>query len=1062
MITVLKSGWRILLVQCFLLSLIAQTPLFAQGEIRVTGTVISQDDNEPLPGVNIILKGTKTGTITDFEGNYTIMCNPKSILEFRFIGYGEKEEFVGTRTKIDVTMSSEVSELNEVVVVGYGTQKKSHLTGAISKVKNEKLDQLPTARIDDALAGQVSGVNIQMTNPEAGAAPTIQVRGVGSIGAGSSPAIVVDGVLVDSDYMAALDMNDVASIEVLKDASSAAIFGSRGGNGVIMITTKSGASGETKYTFNSFFGQKWVQKRADFRPTVAQNKANAEAYLADMDANRDDYIATGKFQSLDHFNTVYGKAQTTISRMDHMLDISQGNERDWQDEIFTGGNIQSYSLSAAGGSDNTTYHISGAYLNDQGVLLQDEYTKMNLRFKLKTKLNKKLELGVNFNPTREHKQVFPTSLHESLRQSSWLPIVHDAHSIQYVDRENFPNIAIGDYTQESHFNNFEVINEDGTVTTLPNVSVTNNSNPYANIMERDYQENTTRVYASTYLKYKIMKGLNFRSSLMANYRNRIRDYYTGTKATRNGEADARLQYRTYEDFRWVNDNYFTYDRSIKGGHDINAVVGMSFERGMYETTETIGTGFTNDAVRTMNAAGTIAYGDQIKTVETLHSVFSRFNYAYMDKYLVSFSMRTDGSSKFGQNYQYGIFPAGSFGWRMTEESFMRPLNWVSVLKPRISYGITGNNSINDYEALERMSPVGAVVGGNISSGYAPANIAMPDLRWEKQIEINPGIDYGFLGNRIYGSFEWYRRTASDLLLSQQIPSVTGFDQRIVNLGRVQNQGFEIELSGKPVQTEKIKWTITANLSTNENKLVNNGGVDSLTTIVDDKRAANWIAIQGMPISTFYGFKVDRTKGDNGNVPLEYLNEGFWPIGASSQRAYVQDLNGDGVIDDKDRTVLGSPYPTILWAVTNSFNIGRFDFMFMFQGSHGGLVRNIDPQYYEYQTMQGQRPNEAYMSAEDIATTQERIFTDDIIQDASFIALRSLNIGYTLPTSVVNRIGLNSARVYCSGSNLIYLMADNYTSFNPEGIRDEGPLNYGYQRGASPMPRSFTVGINVEF
>ncbi|GJM64125.1 SusC/RagA family TonB-linked outer membrane protein [Persicobacter diffluens] len=1041
-----KYGFMLLLMMLVGISAFAQS--------TVNGRVTFKEDGEPVPGVNIIIKGSTTGTITDFEGNYTINASQNDILVFRFVGMTEVEEYVGTRSRINVELDSDIEELKEVVVVGYGTQKKSHLTGAIAKVKNEKLDQLPAARIDDALIGQVSGVNIQMTDPEAGSAPTIQVRGVGSIAAGSSPAIVVDGVLVDSDYMAALDMNDVESIEVLKDASSAAIFGSRGGNGVIMITTKSGQSGETKYTFNSFYGRKWVNKRDDFRPTVAENKATAEAYREEIELNYPN------FADDPILSNVYNKANTTIRRMDHMLEICQGEERDWQDEVFTGGNIQSYSLSAAGGSDNTNFHISGAYLNDQGVLLQDEYTKMNLRFKLKTKLSKKLELGLNFNPTREHKQVFPTTTHESLRQSTWLPIVHDEHTIQYVDRENFPYVAVGDYTQESHFNNYPDPNNPGS--TLPNVSVTNNSNPYANIVERDYQEKTTRVYANTYLKYKIMKGLSFRTSLVANYRNRIRDYYIGTKATRNGASDARLQYRTYDDFAWINDNYFTYDRSFNGGHDINVVVGMSFEQRSYEFTETIGTGFTNDAVKTMNAASSIAYGNQVKSIETLHSVFSRFNYAYMDKYLVSFSMRTDGSSKFGANYKYGIFPAGSVGWRMTEEPFMRGLNWISVMKPRFSYGITGNNSgIGYYEALERMSPVGAVIGGNVSSGYAPANIAQPDLRWEQQVEINPGLDFGFFGNRVFGAVEWYRRTSSDLLLEQQIPSVTGFDRRTVNLGQVQNQGFEFELSGKPIVTNKFKWTITANASTNENKLVNFGGVDSLISIVDDKRAANWIAVQGLPISSFYGFKVDHSKGDNGKVPFEYLNEGFWPIGATSRYAYVQDLNGDGVIDDNDRTVLGSPYPTFLWAVTNTFNIGRFDVSFMFQGSHGGMVRNIDPQYYEYQNMYGQEPN-AYFPQEEWDQVQERIFTDDFIQDASFIALRNFNVGYMLPTRWVEQIGLKSARVYCSGSNLVYIMSDSYTSFNPEGIRDEGPLNYGYQRGAAPMPRSITVGLNVEF
>ncbi|MBB6463123.1 SusC/RagA family TonB-linked outer membrane protein [Flammeovirga kamogawensis] len=1035
----------------FLVMILINTSAYAQ--VQVSGIVTSKSDEFPIPGVTILVKGTTVGTVTNFDGKYTITCEPNDMLVFRYIGMEEQYIEVNNQTTINVLMVDKLEHLDEVVVVGYGTQRKSHVTGAISKVKNEKLDQLPVSRVDEALIGQVSGVNIQMTNPQAGSSPTIQVRGVGSIGAAASPAVVVDGVLVDSDYLASLDMNDVESIEVLKDASSAAIFGSRGGNGVIMITTKSGEPGETKFSFNSYYGRKWALTRDNFRPTVAQTKATAEAYRAEIEQNFPDYAED------EQLNYIYNKANTTITRLEHMQRITPGEETDWQDIIFQEGNIQSYSLSANGGSENTNYHISGAYLQDDGVLLADSYSKMNLRFKLKTKLSKKLELGVNFNPTREQKQVFPTSVHESLRQSSWLPIKHDDHTIQFVDRGNFPDVAVGDYAQESHFNNYPDPND--PTKTLPNLSVTNNSNPYANIVERDHKELTHRIYASAYVKYKILKGLNFRSSLVTNYRNRARNYYDGTKATRNGAADARLRTRTYNDFAWINDNYFTYNKTFNGRHDLNATLGMSFEQRNYNFTETIGTGFTNDAVQTMNAASTIAYGDESRAVETLHSIFARVNYAFDDKYLFSLSMRTDGSSKFGSNYKYGVFPAASFGWRITEESFMDNVNWISVLKPRISYGITGNNSgIGYYEALERMSPSGAVVGGNVSSGYVPSNIAQPDLRWEQQVELNPGIDYGFFGNRVFGSVEWYRRTSSNLLLSQQIPSITGFDQRTINLGQVQNQGFEFEMSVKPIVSSKFNWTLTANASTNENKLIDFGGVDSLITIVDSKRPANWIAVEGQPISSFYGYQIDRSKGDNGKVPFEYLNEGFWPIGGKSQMGYVKDLNDDGVIDDKDRTILGSPYPTFIWSVTNSFQVGPFDIMFMFQGSMGGKTLNIDPQYYEYQTMQGQRPNTQFF--DDMSLVKERILTDDVVQDASFIALRSLNMGFTLPERWITKIGLNKTRLYCSGTNLLYIMADDYTSFNPEGIRDEGPINYGYQRGAAPIPRSFIIGINAEF
>ncbi|GAA4848821.1 TonB-dependent receptor [Algivirga pacifica] len=1006
--------WVTRLLACLLLYCLNATAIAQSSNQVISGKVLSSDTNEPLPGVNIRIKDTIKGVVSDFDGAFTLEVAPGEILQFSYIGYETQEVTVDNQTSLTISLVQDLEQLEEVVVIGYGTQKKSHLTGSISKVENEMLDQIPTARVDEALIGQVSGVNIQMTNPQAGAAPTIRVRGVGSIKASSEPLVVVDGVVVNGDFLASIDMTDVASVEVLKDASSAAIYGSRGGNGVIMITTKSGQAGKTKFSFNSYYGQKYIPVKKDFLPSLADWEAQVLA--SDGDTGRLEYIK------------------------------ALGTETNWQEVMFDGGSVQNYSLSASGGSENTKFRVSGGYMSDDGVLLTDSYNKLNFRLNLDTKLNDRVSVGIKLNPSYTQKRLFPIGVHDALRQSPWLPLYHDEHTIQFVDRNKYPDVKVGDYAMERHFDN----HPDYT-----NISTTSNASPLAKVLERDRRENTLKVFTNANVKVKLAKGLNFKTSIGGDYMSRVRDYWTGTKADRRGASRAELQYRTYNNLHWVNDNVLTYNLEV-GDHEMNAVAGMSFEKWQYESSEVLGTGYEFDYIRTINAASVIAEGDGVKSAVALQSFFGRVNYAFQGKYLASVSARTDGSSKFGSDYRYGFFPAFSLGWRVNEEGFLKNSDLISNLKARFSYGTTGNNSgIGPYDHLGLLSPGSAVMDGGIVTSFYPNNIASPELRWEKQLEINPGVDFGFLDNRIYGSFDWYQRTSDDLLLPQPIPSVTGFSETTVNMGTVENRGVEIELGVHLITNKDYSWTISGNLSQNKNTLVDFAGVDDLISIVDSKRPAEWIASVGQPISSFYGYVMEK------EIAPEYLKNSLYPVGGQSQDVYVKDLNGDGEITPDDRTILGSPYPDLVWSVSNTFKVRDIDFSFMFQGSHGAEVRNMDPQYVNNQFSGNQDYNDEFPDADKVV---QRIFTDDIVQDASFIALRSLNLGYTMPKAWVNKIGAEKLRFYFSGQNLLYLMSEEYSSFNPEGINQgqDNPLTYGYQRGAAPIPRSYTVGLNLEF
>ena len=513
----------------------------------------------------------------------------------------------------------------------------------------------------------------------------------------------------------------------------------------------------------------------------------------------------------------------------------------------------------------------------------------------------------------------------------------------------------------------------------------------------------------------------------------------------------------------VTDNYFSYDKTFDK-HDLGVILGYAAE---YET-ETYaaiqGTGYDNDNVQTINNATTIAAANQLSWEKTLQSLISRVTYAYDDKYLASFSYRRDGSSVFGSDYKWGNFPAGSIGWRVSEEEFLKNSNVISNLKLRASYGVTGNNSINLYsysvlnsDVLGNYYPSQALLAAETYNGlgaFNPINIANNELKWERSIEFNPGIDFGFLNGTFTGSLDYYNRKSDQLLLFNPISSTTGFSNALVNLGEVENAGYEFELRAKIFDKENFRWDASWLSSWNENTLIDFADSNGQIQNVDTKRAAEWINLEGNPISSFYGWVVDK------DIPLEYINNPYHPVGAEAQDVYVKDLNGDGLIDDDDKAVLGDPYPDFIWSFSNNFKIFNFDVAFMFQGSHGAQIRNMGDQYIfnHFNSRQDfnpeTTPNQQFI--------KQKIFTSDIIQDASYIALRNVNIGYNFPKEFIEKWGMGSLRIYATGSNLMYLTADDYTGFNPESVNNTSPTTYGYQRAGSPVFRTISLGVNLDF
>lgn len=1012
-------------------ALISYSPDLSAQNIVVTGTIIS-DDGESLPGVTVRVKDTTIGTITNSDGYFSLEVDPDAVLIFSFVGFKTQIIPVNARTSFDITMEIDITELSEVIVIGYGTQKKSHLTGAISKVTNENLDQLPFARVDDALVGQISGVQISTTSEDGiGGDPTILVRGVGSINAGSGPLLVIDGAPVDSEFFGNIDMNDIESFEVLKDAASASIFGSRGANGVIMITTKQGKEGPTKFTYNGFTGY--------------QEAIRSDAY----DISVGDQIA---FEIANNEGVV-----TPRTQFKQLI-----GSRDWQDVFFDGGFVNSHSISARGGNQRTKFSTSLSYLHDEGVMLTDDFKKANFKAKVSTEVSDKFSFSLNVNPSYTIRRRFPDATREVFRQEPYVPTFHTEETLRFVDMASFPDLEVGDYVRQAHFNNY--IFQDSI--DLGGVSNTNQVNPVARVLEQEIIDRRFQVFSSLGAKYKINDDLNLDASATISYQDALRTRYEGLQHSID-PSDALAREFNQSRFRLVQNFLVNYSKDLVD-HEIDVTVGISGEQEIDRVTETEARGFSNDNIPRVEGGASIALvdGNAYQRERRLLSFIGRVNYAFRDKYLACVSVRRDGSSVFGPDTRFGTFPAFSVGWRISEEDFLAGSSVLSNLKLRASYGITGNDNVNlpnnveewyAHQSIFLATPVASE--NEISQAFRALNIANPDLRWERSVEINPGIDFGLFDNRITGSVEYYQRTSDDLLLDVPVSTTTGFDGGLINIGEVKNEGVEFEVRTSNVDTDRLRWNTTFIGSANKNTLTNFADANGTILSPDDgsRSGSEWLVSVGDPIANFYGFVVDE------EVPLEFIQRPFDFIGGQAEVAYVRDLNGDGNIDDDDRTILGNPYPDFIWSVSNEFIINNFDISFMWQGSHGAEIRNIGD--FDVFGWSGSDMEADPNTTPNFDFVRPKIQTNAIVQDASYIALRNVNIGYTLPSDVMKNLGLKSARVYVSGTNLLFLTSSDYTGFNPETIRQSGDFNaltYGYNRGGAPIARKFVVGFNINF
>lgn len=1063
--------------------------MMAQDGTTLTGTVLDAE-KVPVPGVNVVVVGTTTGTATDFDGNYTIQVNNGDVLQFSYIGFiTQNIPFEGQST-LNVTLQEDAAQLDEVVVVGYGTRKKSHLTGAVAKVKGDDIAGIQAARVDDALAGKLPGVLIQNQSGAPGADPKIQIRAASSITGNSDPLIVVDGYPI-SGSLATVNPNDIESLEVLKDAASAAIYGSRGANGVILITSKKGRAGKTKFSYNAYtsFSNKYVD---NIKMTASEFADYADASIANgnWDVSELEAIAPGYTQfKID----AYRNAPDVVAREDY---------------LFGTGSTQSHDFSMSGGSEDSNFFASMGYQNTDGVVITQGFERLNARLSADTKMGEKFKAGLSFNGFASDRSDLEHSLRDTNRQYDISPVYHTAASIAFVQALEAQHQALDGgngirVSRQGGVSGFRAFDSRAVNGDLPDLfpasiydlqpgdpawdwhygrdgnGIGGSGNPgTANIIEN--KSNTEKTYfanISSYLSYDITKGLTLKTVLGGDYR--ATQFKQHALITGDGGGELKDTYLDQQDVQtksMLSVTTLGYNALLNDKHDISAVLGVEFQKNHLIGTSIEGNNVEQRLGEPLNYAF-ISNENTIVTErdETIHreSIFGRIAYAYDDRYLISASLRRDGDSRFGANNKYEMFPAVSLGWNVHNEAFFNNDGFISKFKPRVSYGSLGTTSnLGAYNALSFANPATTPLGNTF---LIPGDTSNPDLTWQTNTETNYGVDLGFANNRFTLGVDYYTSDIENILIDLSVSEVLGRSSIRVNSGDVESSGMEFEMTAGIVRNDNFNWSLGANLSTVKTEITDLGPLTQLPDQIygTSGRGAVYRNYVGGEIGELWGLQT------TGWVEEKHMINPTDVIGASSGEVYVVDQNNDGVIDATktvedggDLVKLGTNTPDFYWGLNSDMTYKNLDLSFQLQGSHGAVLYNVDPLYYGSNwggRLRGSfdADGDGIEDATGKHYTRARDQTDATVQDAGYVALRNLTLGYSFDQDLISKIGLSSIRVYAAATNLLYFVGDDYTSYNPEGIDSSnpgygGPITSGHQEGAYPVLRTFTLGLNVNF
>ncbi|MDR2680507.1 MAG: TonB-dependent receptor [Tannerella sp.] len=1025
-------------------------PVAGQQTRTLTGVV--RDETGPVAGANIVVSGTTNGTVTDAEGRFSLSNVPdNAVIKISYVGYVTQEITITNQTTLDVLLKEDAEILEEVVVVGYGTVKKSDLTGAVSSVTAEQLKERSNANVISSLAGQVAGVQIQQTQGAPGFAPTIKIRGTSTINAGVSPLYVIDGIPID-DYMptsitastnipansmnplSAINPQDVESIEILKDASSAAIYGSRGANGVVIITTKSGKEGKPRIDVGYERGLQQVARKVEMM--------NSQEFIRFwVDAHNNEWIKNG-----GSINDPQSARPSNLRIPREFLDDPGKFETtDWQDVAFQTANSDNFRISLTGGTGRMNYLLSGNYLSQEGVVDRSKYRRFTVRSNVNYQATDHIKMGANISFSGINDRIYGTAgksdvVSLAIQNDPIFPIYNEVGTLGFRD----PN---------SEWNRFAVYNLQLW-------------HPYALTREADNYGRRLNILAAGYVEYLFLTHFTFKTSLSGTYGTNRSGYYRneGENWGYSGWRIAEATIATNQTDNWISENTLSYVNTF-GEHAVNALVGYTAQKNHYESTEQTSQGFPNDLVHTLNAGSPTSSVSEEQEWSLLSQI-ARINYSFKNKYLLTATIRRDGSSRFGTDSKWGYFPSASLAWKVSEESWLRNVEWLSSLKLRASYGVTGNNQIPNYGSIALLSSQQYIWGSNVQRGLYPGTTSNPSLRWEKTGQFDFGFNAGLFNNRIYAEADYYHSRTNDLLLNVPVPAITGFTRQLTNIGKVQNQGFEFLLTSRNL-TGAFRWTTDLNLSLNRNRVLSTGPNDAPMLITE------WDVISkyevGQPTGNFYGYVFDGIFKNQQEIDAYPHHSSTTPGDPK-----VRDVDGNGKIDENDRTIIGNPQPDFTYGMTNTFSFGNFDMSILLQGSYGNEIANQETRYSKryndgrnvYKAVAGYWRSEAepgdgvtfkpYKSYPGLQTQSSTFF----IEDGSYLRIANIRLGYTFAPETLSTFNLSALRLYLNVDN-VYVFS-KYLGYDPENSTYSSALMSGMDFGAHPIPRTVTLGINLGF
>lgn len=1021
---------------------VSDTPQKSGRLITISGTIVDEK-GETIIGASVAVQGTTLGTITNADGEYSLANVPEnSQITISFIGYQSISLPANAKALGKIVMKEDNELLDEVVVVGYGTQSKARVTGSIASIKKEQIKDMPVTSFEQAIAGQMPGVQVMQQSGTPGSGSSIKVRGASSITAGTNPLIVIDGFpMTTSNTATLLNPEDIESIEVLKDASSAAIYGSRGANGVIVVTTKKGKEGKTNINAKVYFGIQKVSHKIEMMDAYEYANFMATArnnYWVDLNPGvnkpTDDNSARVKKARIPDYIASYLNGETGLINTD------------WQDEIFQTAAMQQYDISVSGGNQKLSHYTSASFVSQDGIIKDSGFQRFSARSNIQAVINKRVTFDLSLAPSYSKTRQISEKNH---KQDGLVLLTTIANPAARAYNED-GSIMYG--------NQIELGNAWGT-------SVIESPLAIAKSIKDNLHQ--FRMIGNANISVNILEGLNFKTHFGMEYSNQREDYfrpsYLGNYNTK-APTQATGKYWNAQTTNWINENTLNYKKDF-GKHHFDILLGLSEQKQNYLVASMGAANYPNDNVTTLNA-GIVNDGTTTESVWTLLSYFGRINYFFQNKYLLNFSIRWDGSSRFGKNNKYGCFPAVSLGWRVKEENWLKDVDALSDLKLRVSYGKTGNFQINDYGSYSLLQANNYILNGALVNGLAPATSPNPNISWEKTDQWNAGFDIAFFSSQLSFSADFYHSVTDGLLLDVPVPAASGFTSSLQNIGKLQNRGLELSLKGD-FDFSGFKWAPAFNFSLNRNEVKGLG--PNQEQIID----GNHITMIGESIGNFYGYKVlgvYKSQEDLDKYP--HLNT------AKIGTYIYEDISGpngmpDGEITDADRTILGNYNPDYTIGLFNSFSYKNFDLSFMIQCVQGFEIFNSAKTFLLNGEGWGNGAKDLYKNffsesnpngkyARPSVATADKLYEKSsyMVEDGSFIRFNNITLGYNFPKTSIAKVGLKGLRVYVTAQNPFTIT--KYSGYNPEVSTNSNALTPGIDYGAYPTNKSLAFGLNINF